>query len=514
MPVSHSQVEQRLKVPASLCAPFLWLPDGSACSAIGHVIEYAPPLDCQHALMLLFGAALPPVAPVPLWTYDRAGQQTSVTATLRQAGPVRLSKADYDRVARFHLRFWSLVTKNIMRGGSPVFAPEEAVFLIVPLLHGGGSGGDRGRALAVDWATVDAALDDFGFASRAMSPEDLAGDTLGELLLTTRYNGQIFRPLRVRWDLCPLSPMSASLTFAEYFKGKPATQNIALRADQPLVEAVPVSALSYNALRARTRTSKRSVVHLVPQLCYVHWFSAEFLLQTRTTASFIWRLHQTLLVSELAGAIGLPVDRCLLWAALTTNAAHEAFSSERMELLGDSFLKLAVVSWCYLTRPHWGENRISRHVSQVLCNAYLANVGARLGLHKYVMAKPFRAPWFEAAGLPPLDLHESVRTRQLSLKQMADATEALVGAYLLSGGFANALALLQRLELPFKIAEVFVIPPLSSEQVNANARVRDVLRVSRPPRSWWPRTSGLLVHRRRFRRSRLHWATSLSTKHF
>lgn len=61
--------------------------------------------------------------------------------------------------------------------------------------------------------------------------------------------------------------------------------------------------------------------------------------------------------------------------AITTLRCCEDFSSERLELLGDSVLKYALSCHLYLKYPEKHEGQLSSRRSHVVCNAMLHKLG-------------------------------------------------------------------------------------------------------------------------------------------
>lgn len=135
-------------------------------------------------------------------------------------------------------------------------------------------------------------------------------------------------------------------------------------------------------------------------------------------------------LQELCDSLGIQVNQYeLLNLALThTSFAHETAHyphnehNERLEFLGDSVLGLIVSTYMYKHFPHFDEGRMTKLRAQVVCETSLYQCAKRIGLGKYL-----RMGNGEIA---------SGGYKRPSI--LADAFEAVLGAYYLDQGFAAA----------------------------------------------------------------------------
>ncbi|HIT32080.1 MAG TPA: ribonuclease III [Candidatus Enterenecus stercoripullorum] len=102
-------------------------------------------------------------------------------------------------------------------------------------------------------------------------------------------------------------------------------------------------------------------------------------------------------------------------------------SNERLEFLGDSVLGLIVAEYLYQTHPDMPEGELTRTRAALVCEDSLHEVALALNLGSYL-----RLGKGEAAG--------GGRTRPSIL---ADATEAMLAAVYLDGGFGAAWGIVQ-----------------------------------------------------------------------
>ncbi|XP_070576462.1 endoribonuclease Dicer-like [Ptychodera flava] len=164
----------------------------------------------------------------------------------------------------------------------------------------------------------------------------------------------------------------------------------------------------------------------------------------------------------------------LILQALTMSNASDGFNLERLEMLGDSFLKQAVTTYLYCTYTDLHEGKLSYMRSKQVSNLNLYRLGKKQNLPGrmvvslfdppvnwlppgYVVLPPERrqpAPtkdksfeigyWgdcdkvdnFKAEPDVPYDLHSE---QSLSDKSVADCVESLIGCYLVSCGFRGTL---------------------------------------------------------------------------
>jgi len=144
------------------------------------------------------------------------------------------------------------------------------------------------------------------------------------------------------------------------------------------------------------------------------------------------------MLSELEKQIGYTFsDKKLLERALTHSSyANEKWknsllSNERLEFLGDSILGFVVAEYLYRRYPDHPEGDLTRMRADLVCEASLSRVAAKLGLGDYLL-------------LGHGEEQGGGRTRS-SIN--ADAVESLLAAAYLDGGFSAAKGIVNRLIL-------------------------------------------------------------------
>ncbi len=107
-------------------------------------------------------------------------------------------------------------------------------------------------------------------------------------------------------------------------------------------------------------------------------------------------------------------------------------NNERLEFLGDSVLGLSVAEYLYIALPNKSEGELARVKSFVVSEDCLSEIAFDLGLDRYLI-------------MGRGEEHSGGRKKKAI---MADALEALFGAYFLENDFSKAKKFLQRLLVP------------------------------------------------------------------
>lgn len=136
----------------------------------------------------------------------------------------------------------------------------------------------------------------------------------------------------------------------------------------------------------------------------------------------------------------------LLLQALTTSNAMDMFNMERLETLGDSFLKLTTSAYFYYKLPVLNEGYLSLLKVNQISNYNLYRLGKEKDLANYMVAQQFRSisswipPGFCVVKENAVTEKQNEQTynkfieQKIGDKSIADCCEALIGAYLLSSG--------------------------------------------------------------------------------
>ena len=151
----------------------------------------------------------------------------------------------------------------------------------------------------------------------------------------------------------------------------------------------------------------------------------------------------------LLGLPPLDLDRAA--EALVLPLANASFSNQRLETLGDAFLKLATSVHVFNKFPYKHEGQLSSLRQNSVCNKYLMGRGHLLGLVRFmtVEANNHRT-WRLNVEETMVDEHGlSYVKRGIPRRSIQDCMEAFLGAALLSGGVQCALSVGTKLGLCF-----------------------------------------------------------------
>ncbi|KAK5830167.1 dicer-like protein 4 isoform X1 [Gossypium arboreum] len=250
--------------------------------------------------------------------------------------------------------------------------------------------------------------------------------------------------------------------------------------EQPLLHAKPLFKL-HNLLHNRKPEDSESneleeyFIDLPPELCQLKiiGFSKEIGSSLSLLPSIMHRLENLLVAIELkhvfsaSFAEGAEVTALRVLEALTTEKCQERFSLERLESLGDSFLKFAVARHLFLLHDALDEGELTRRRSNVVNNSNLFKLATRRNLQVYIRDQPFDPYQFFPLGHPcPVictketkgtvhpqsscqvdhaksEVRCSRNHHWLQKKTISDVVEALVGAFIVDRGFQAATAFLR-----------------------------------------------------------------------
>jgi ribonuclease-3 len=137
-------------------------------------------------------------------------------------------------------------------------------------------------------------------------------------------------------------------------------------------------------------------------------------------------------IQELEALLGYTFeDKGLLGEALTHSSARSeqgGRDNERLEFLGDRVLGLSVAALLYMRFPEAREVELARHFNSLVCKTSCAEVAQRLELGPHIVMAASEA-------------RSGGRKKDVIL---ADASEALLGAIYVDGGFGAAEAAVRR----------------------------------------------------------------------
>uniref|UniRef100_A0A1D1Z5R2 Endoribonuclease Dicer 2 n=1 Tax=Anthurium amnicola TaxID=1678845 RepID=A0A1D1Z5R2_9ARAE len=254
-----------------------------------------------------------------------------------------------------------------------------------------------------------------------------------------------------------------SLTYMEYYKSR---HGISLMwPNESFLIGRHLFKMQNFLIRRQFREEKESStagVELPPELCVVMLspVTISTLYSYTFVPSVLWRIESTLLAAGLKKS---HLDHCMqnvipatkVLEALTTKKCREQFSLESLETLGDSFLKYAASLHLFEGNKHHHEGLLTHKKEKMISNAALYRLGCSHQIPGFILNEAFDPTnWIiPGAGFDFFSngqiFYSPSRTmynrgeRSMKGKTVADSVEALLGAYLSSGGEKTALYFLK-----------------------------------------------------------------------
>ena len=443
--------------------------------------------------------------------YPNYGEVTVSFQCHRSPLRVNITKQDLDILREFHLFLFSHVLR------SPVeFTPGSVDGYFIVMLKA------SGRSIDFDCMREE--------LSRA--PKQSRGNLpiVVDAVVTKNYveSPQKYAVLNVCDDLTPISPFPEMLhgdTYEEYFRREYGERGRISNRNQPLVEVKELSSrVNFLVDRKLGTKNKRDVICLVPELCNHIPIRASLLSVSQILPSVLQRVTSLLLVADLKAMVAgvrdttdessLPPigaeessreapteveddtlfsdirsmfrytppsanhpDSSLVLQAITTTHSGDAFNLERLEMLGDSFLKLAVSIHLFCAYSDKDEGKMTRRRTNQISNLALYRAAAKKSLGEYLQSTQLaRDVWCptgcqfgdvppnRTTGSPPMEvdswdtveamevdetseMRQKCNTQKIADKSIADSIEGLIGAYLISCGYLGALRFMKFLGL-------------------------------------------------------------------
>ncbi|KAL9242481.1 hypothetical protein vseg_016474 [Gypsophila vaccaria] len=387
-----------------------------------------------------------------------------------------------------------------LRGCEVSESNSSKFYLLLPVICQ-----EYGNKSSVDWMTIKRCLSSPIFSppahlvsSRIPSEDRLhladgpaSVDVILNSLVYVGHKKSFFFVSEIHSDRDGYSLHNSSTSHVEHLKEKFGIH--LAHPEQPLLQAKQLFCL-HNLLHDRKKGKSASqeleehFFELPPELCQLKiiGFSKDIGSSLSLLPSVMHRLENLLVAIELKDMLsgsfaegGLATAEHVL-EALTTEKCHERFSLERLEVLGDAFLKFVVGRHLFLKHGAYDEGQLTRRRSNLVNNSNLYKLAIKNKLQVYIRDEEFDPSQIFTLGRPcsvictkqmetsfhsNSDLNNGIETRQvrcsknhhwLSKKTIADVIEALIGAYLVDSGFKAAIGFLSwiGIDVKFEVSEV------------------------------------------------------------
>ncbi|KAI8613638.1 hypothetical protein BC830DRAFT_1170089 [Chytriomyces sp. MP71] len=278
---------------------------------------------------------------------------------------------------------------------------------------------------------------------------------LKQTLIQTSHNGIVYIAGSLNTSLNATSAFETEkfegvACFGDYFSK---LGYVIHQSDAPLIQVHNIP-----ARHAYTRAIRKSAKTVYPtpdsvekflalEACSVLPIPAELLRFSNLLPSIIHRLNNFCLMDDLRTDLNLRAGglsfRTLL-PAFTASSTMDPFSYERLETLGDAFLKFACTADLMHRFPQASEGELSRMRGGIVSNRNLCSVAMRFKLGEVMVVGPFKAKSWQPPGAFRASEKEKSGLLEIrfSEKRLADFVEALVGAAVIDGGSSLGLRLL------------------------------------------------------------------------
>ncbi|GMP35538.1 hypothetical protein CsSME_00007933 [Camellia sinensis var. sinensis] len=395
--------------------------------------------------------------------------------------------------SEFISEFVSLGKNGFSGSGSPTF------YLLLPVILC-----EYKSTMTVDWKLIRTCLSSPIFRSRQDARDSVIPHLNNHLelangphIINDVLNSLVYAPCKDTFffisDVVPekngYSPFNDSTNHIEHY----ITFGIRLSyPDQPLLKAKQLFCLD-NLLRkggnSESREKEEHFSDLPPELCQLKiiGFSKDIGSSLSLLPSIMHRLESFLVAIELKDRLsasfpeGAEVTAYRVLEALTTEKCNEKFSLERLEVLGDAFLKFAVGRHLFLLHDTLDEGWLTRKRSNIVNNSNLLKLATMSKLQEYIRDQSFDPHQFFTLGRPcPVicsteteaiihspqensltnDANVEVRCTRghhwLHKKTISDVVEALIGAFIVDSGFKAATAFLKwiGIQVDFEASQV------------------------------------------------------------
>ncbi|XP_056160072.1 endoribonuclease Dicer homolog 2 isoform X3 [Syzygium oleosum] len=204
----------------------------------------------------------------------------------------------------------------------------------------------------------------------------------------------------------------------------------------------------------KERESSNASVELPPELCHVilspvsvntlYSFSFAPPVMHHLEALLVAANLKRVLSNSCPEIVSIPTMKVL--EALTTKRCQERYHLESLETLGDSFLKYAVCQQLFKTYQSHDEGLLSVKKDKLISNETLCKLGCDRKLPGFIRNEPFDPKTWINPGdisrglslceelLPEARKMYTLGRRKIKKKTVADVVEALLGAYVSTGG--------------------------------------------------------------------------------
>ncbi|KAF5021566.1 hypothetical protein F66182_6395 [Fusarium sp. NRRL 66182] len=401
----------------------------------------------SKSLILLSRKPLPKLPGVPLFFGNGRSSVAQLTSAMR---PLELSNDEIEGLAQFTLRIFADVFSKEYDA-----TYDQLPYLLAPCTESSKLAGTKS---GIDWDAVDLVKN-----NETLDWENQPKEFFEKKLVTDPYDGG--RKLVIKGideSKKPSDPTpegvpesrSRAYRFVEptikeysnslYSKSRSKAQ---WREDQPVVKAQLLS-LRRNMLdefQVDEEANKDCFVILEP--LHVSPLPIDAVLTAMAFPAIIHRIDSALIALDACALLDLSIAPTLALEAMTKDSDNSGDHGkaqinfqpgmgdnyERLEFLGDSFLKMATTISIFTLMPNGDEGIYHVERMVLICNQNLFNHAVDRNLQDYIRSKAFdRRTWYPDLPLKKGKAPKTAMRHNLADKTIADVCEALIGAAYLS----------------------------------------------------------------------------------
>ncbi|CAG8675935.1 16194_t:CDS:2, partial [Dentiscutata erythropus] len=447
------------------------IPDKIYVTILKLELEYEK-YDGQYyrTMCLLTRKQFPEVPPITLYFHGVA----KVMNVIPHSVPISIDSENLEIIFKFTLRTFTSISNKEFECEF-----EKFTYLVAPLVRNAPI--NENYFDYFDWEGMKRAV------AEKHLPIDLDNipDLEDAVIIDYSDNLRRYFVQKICYDLNPLSPIPDGMAirevgcqnFAEFYKKH---FDLELTCpDQPLLHVRKISKVmnflqpvpgSLPIMKGRTAT------YVIPEFCKQYPIRASVFRSALMLPVIFTRLDSQLLALELRTRFDIPMRDDLLLEAITTPSANMEMNYERLETLGDSFLKFCVTNRLYVMFPDKHEGQLHCQRIHIICNKKLYRGAKKLRLYEYITSSPFnRRAWRPAnmlANIDDIEIIKQKKVHELADKTLADVVEAMLGAAYMSGQVDAALKCAKALDISMEDIDKwddFHINNKNPPRVNAKA---------------------------------------------
>ncbi|KPM36518.1 Dicer-like protein 1 [Neonectria ditissima] len=399
----------------------------------------------SRPLLLLSRQKIPQVPNIPLFFGNGSSSLVKLTTSDE---PIGVTEIDVKGLAKFTLKVFADIFSKEYDAD-----PVEIPYFLAPCVEDHGQVLQEGQA-HIDWDVVRTVRE-----NEKLAWENAPDEFFYNKFVTDPHDGSRKLVINgINKSLRPSDPTPANVpehkgrayraveqTIKQYSNSLwlRARQKAKWRDDQPVVSAEVLS-LRRNLLdEFQVDEDINNECFVILEALHVSPLPMDVVTMAMTFPAIIHRIDSVLICLDACSLLNLSIKPSLALEALTKDSdntgdhdeedinfqAGMGNNYERLEFLGDTFLKMATTIALFTLIPD--SNEFEYHVERMLliCNQNLFNHAVDRKLQEYVRSKALdRRTWYPALKLKKGKAPKTELRHNLADKSIADVCEALIGA--------------------------------------------------------------------------------------